>query len=108
MTQTGNPTAYAASGRFMPTPTATTEPNPAYKDFQALPTTGRYHHSMAVIHISETDAARDLVSAMARAHAGEEIILDNGEFTVAIVPSPFLQNAPSPNPSRSQKLTPEN
>ena len=43
---------------------------------------------MAVIHISETDAARDLANAMARAHAGEEIILDNGKFTVAVVPSP--------------------
>ena len=42
---------------------------------------------MAVIHISENDASRDLVDAMARAYAGEEVIIDNGRFTVAVVPS---------------------
>lgn len=42
---------------------------------------------MAVIHISEADAARDLANAMARVYAGEEIIIDNGKFAVTMVPA---------------------
>jgi len=44
---------------------------------------------MAVIHISEAEAARDLANAMARVYAGEEIIIDNGKLAVAMVPTPI-------------------
>jgi len=43
---------------------------------------------MAVIHISESEAARDLANAMARVYAGEEVIIDNGKLTVAMVSTP--------------------
>lgn len=43
---------------------------------------------MAVIHISEAEAARDLADAMARVYAGEEVVIDNGKLTVAMVPTP--------------------
>lgn len=43
---------------------------------------------MAVIHISETEAARELADAMARVYAGEEVVIDNGTLTVAMVPTP--------------------
>ena len=42
---------------------------------------------MAVVHISEADAARDLAGIMARVYAGEEIVIDNGILTVTMVPS---------------------
>jgi antitoxin (DNA-binding transcriptional repressor) of toxin-antitoxin stability system len=42
---------------------------------------------MAIIHISEADATRDLAGIMARVYAGEEIVIDNGSLTVAMVPS---------------------
>jgi antitoxin (DNA-binding transcriptional repressor) of toxin-antitoxin stability system len=42
---------------------------------------------MAVVHISDADAVRDLAGIMARVSAGEEIVIDNGTLTVAMVPS---------------------
>jgi antitoxin (DNA-binding transcriptional repressor) of toxin-antitoxin stability system len=42
---------------------------------------------MASTHISAEEAARNLSAVMARVHAGEEVIIDNGTFTVAVVPS---------------------
>jgi len=42
---------------------------------------------MAVVHISDADAVRDLAGIMARVYAGEEIVIDNGTLTVAMVPS---------------------
>jgi antitoxin (DNA-binding transcriptional repressor) of toxin-antitoxin stability system len=42
---------------------------------------------MAVVHISETEAARNLSGLMARVIAGEEVIIDNGVLAVALVPS---------------------
>ena len=47
----------------------------------------RYHRVMAVVHISEADAARDLSGIMARVYAGEEVIIYNSTLSVAIVPS---------------------
>jgi antitoxin (DNA-binding transcriptional repressor) of toxin-antitoxin stability system len=43
---------------------------------------------MAIVHISENEAARDLSRIMARVAAGEEVIIDNGVLAVALVPSP--------------------
>jgi len=42
---------------------------------------------VAVVHISEADVVSDLAGIMARVYAGEEIVIDNGTLTVAIVPS---------------------
>jgi antitoxin (DNA-binding transcriptional repressor) of toxin-antitoxin stability system len=47
----------------------------------------RYHRGMAVVHMSDTEAARDLAGIMARVSAGDEVIIDNGTLTVAVVPS---------------------
>ena len=44
---------------------------------------------MAVVHISEADAARDLAGVMARVYAGEEVVIDNGSLAVALLPSPM-------------------
>ena len=40
---------------------------------------------MAIIHISEAEAARDLADAMARVYSGEEIVIDNGKLAVSMV-----------------------
>ena len=42
---------------------------------------------MAIVHISDAEAARDLAAIMVRVSAGEEVIIDNGTLTVAMVPS---------------------
>jgi hypothetical protein len=47
-----------------------------------------YYRYMAVVHISEMEAARDLAGFMTRAIAGDEVIIDNGVSTVTLVPSP--------------------
>lgn len=49
----------------------------------------RYHRRMAVIHISEAEAARDLTGIMLRVNAGDEVIIDNGKMAVAMVPMSF-------------------
>jgi antitoxin (DNA-binding transcriptional repressor) of toxin-antitoxin stability system len=43
---------------------------------------------MGVTHIPEAEAARSLSALIVRAHAGEEIVIDNGGLTVALTPSP--------------------
>ncbi len=43
-----------------------------------------YHRPMAVIHISEAEAARDLPSLLAKVRAGEEIRIDSGSETYAL------------------------
>jgi antitoxin (DNA-binding transcriptional repressor) of toxin-antitoxin stability system len=40
---------------------------------------------MAVIHISETDAARDFASLMAHVRAGEEVVIESDARAVAVV-----------------------
>jgi antitoxin (DNA-binding transcriptional repressor) of toxin-antitoxin stability system len=40
---------------------------------------------MAVIHISETDAARDFAAVMAHVRAGDEVFIENGSSTVAVL-----------------------
>jgi antitoxin (DNA-binding transcriptional repressor) of toxin-antitoxin stability system len=41
---------------------------------------------MAVIEISETEAARDLADLLAKAHAGEDVRIRGRTGTVAVVP----------------------
>jgi antitoxin (DNA-binding transcriptional repressor) of toxin-antitoxin stability system len=43
---------------------------------------------MATIRISETDAARDFASLMARVRAGAEVMIESNEPPVAIVRTP--------------------
>ena len=49
-------------------------------------TAWEYHLSVGVVHIPEAEAARDLSALMQRVYAGEEIVIDNGSFTVALKP----------------------
>jgi antitoxin (DNA-binding transcriptional repressor) of toxin-antitoxin stability system len=50
---------------------------------------------MAVIHISEADAARDFPSILARACAGEEVVIEANAVPIAI-----LRGASDPHPRR--------
>jgi hypothetical protein len=43
---------------------------------------------MAVIHISEAEAARDFAGLMARGRAGAEIVIEDGPLTVAVLHAP--------------------
>ncbi|MGI8771552.1 MAG: hypothetical protein ACR2JE_08945 [Acidobacteriaceae bacterium] len=40
---------------------------------------------MAVIHISEAEAARDFPGLMARVRAGAEIVIESGTYPVAVI-----------------------
>jgi hypothetical protein len=40
---------------------------------------------MAVIHISEADAARDFASVMAQVRAGAEVVIESGTLTKAVI-----------------------
>jgi antitoxin (DNA-binding transcriptional repressor) of toxin-antitoxin stability system len=40
---------------------------------------------MAVIHISESEAARDFAGLMARVRAGAEVVIEDGATPVAVV-----------------------
>jgi prevent-host-death family protein len=44
-----------------------------------------YHRDMAVIHISEDDAARDFASLLARVRAGEEVMIGPEAAPVAVL-----------------------
>jgi antitoxin (DNA-binding transcriptional repressor) of toxin-antitoxin stability system len=50
---------------------------------------------MTVIHISDTDAARDFASILARARAGEEVVIEADTAPVAV-----LRAASAPRPRR--------
>jgi antitoxin (DNA-binding transcriptional repressor) of toxin-antitoxin stability system len=43
---------------------------------------------MAVIHISEAEAARDFAGLMARVRAGADIVIESGKFPVALLHAP--------------------
>ena len=43
---------------------------------------------MAVIHISEAEAARDFAGLLARVRAGEEVCIDDASRTIAVIRSP--------------------
>ncbi|HTX77940.1 MAG TPA: hypothetical protein VMD29_17150 [Terracidiphilus sp.] len=45
---------------------------------------------MATFRISEADAARDLAGLLARARAGEEVVIDSGTHGVAVRLAPVL------------------
>ena len=40
---------------------------------------------MAVIHISEAEAARDFAGLMARVRAGAEVVIENGVYPVVVI-----------------------
>jgi antitoxin (DNA-binding transcriptional repressor) of toxin-antitoxin stability system len=40
---------------------------------------------MAVIHMSEADAARDFAGLLARVRAGAEIVIESGTYPVAVI-----------------------
>lgn len=61
--------------------------------------TGRIIWSMASIHISETDAARDLPSLLAQVRAGAEIIIESDARPVAV-----LRAAEQPRRSISEAI----
>jgi antitoxin (DNA-binding transcriptional repressor) of toxin-antitoxin stability system len=48
-----------------------------------------YDLGMAVIHISEADAARDFASLMAKVRAGEEVVIESGTTPVAVMKPAF-------------------
>jgi antitoxin (DNA-binding transcriptional repressor) of toxin-antitoxin stability system len=52
----------------------------------------RYHRPVATIHISAAEAARDFASLLARVSEGAEVLIEDGEKTVAVLRAP--------NPSR--------
>jgi antitoxin (DNA-binding transcriptional repressor) of toxin-antitoxin stability system len=54
---------------------------------------------MAVIHISEADAASDFAALMARVRAGEEIVIESGSYPVAV-----LRAAAPPRRSVSESI----
>ena len=58
---------------------------PNTKDSVAIPFPGDYHPGMAVIHISEADAARDLPSLLAKVRAGAEVLIDSDSESFRIV-----------------------
>ena len=49
---------------------------------------------MAIIHISEAEAARDLPGLLAKVRAGEEIRIDSGAETVAVIKAPGMDAKP--------------
>lgn len=44
--------------------------------------------SMATIHISTTEAARDFAGLLARVRAGAEVVIEDGALTVAVLHTP--------------------
>ncbi|HVW08746.1 MAG TPA: hypothetical protein VHC90_09190 [Bryobacteraceae bacterium] len=45
---------------------------------------------MAVIHISEAEAARDFAGVLARVRGGAEVIIESNDHPVAVIKSPEL------------------
>jgi antitoxin (DNA-binding transcriptional repressor) of toxin-antitoxin stability system len=45
--------------------------------------------SMAKIHISATEAARDFAGLLARVRAGAEVVIEDGPLTVAVLHTPM-------------------
>jgi antitoxin (DNA-binding transcriptional repressor) of toxin-antitoxin stability system len=66
---------------------------------------------MAVIHISEADAARDFASLMARVREGSEVVIENGARAIAIVrpadtrPGRLLSESIAAAEARDSKVT---
>lgn len=53
-----------------------------------------YHFDMAVIHISEAEAARDLPGLLAKVRAGDEVLIGDLDRTVAVLRAPEVNPAP--------------
>jgi len=49
---------------------------------------------MAIIHVTEAEAARDLSEILAKVRAGEEVHIAEGDRTIAIVQPPPITAAP--------------
>ena len=43
---------------------------------------------MATIHISTTEAARDFADLLVRVRAGDEVVIEDGSLTVAVLHTP--------------------
>jgi antitoxin (DNA-binding transcriptional repressor) of toxin-antitoxin stability system len=54
---------------------------------------------MAVIHISEAEAAGDFAALMARVRAGQEIVIESGSHPIAVI-----RAAPPPRRSISESI----
>ncbi len=52
-----------------------------------------YHSPMAVIHISEAEAARDLPGLLAKVRAGEEIRIDSGSESFDLIRTPAREKS---------------
>lgn len=61
---------------------------------------------MAVIHISEADAARDFAGLMARVRAGVEIVIENGTYPAAVLRVATPPRRPSRSASPCCRRTP--
>ncbi len=60
-----------------------------------------YDRSMAVIHISETDAARDFAQLLAKVREGEEIVIESGASPIAVL-KPVFDKDPSISATRAR------
>jgi antitoxin (DNA-binding transcriptional repressor) of toxin-antitoxin stability system len=49
-----------------------------------------YHQPVATIHISAAEAARDFATLLARVSEGAEVLIEDGEKTVAVLRAPSL------------------
>ena len=49
---------------------------------------------MAVIHISEAEAAKDLTAVIAKVRAGESVIIESGDDAFSVVPFRRMLNKP--------------
>ena len=49
---------------------------------------------MAVIHISEAEAAKDLTAVIAKVRAGESVVIESGDEAFSVIPFRRLLNKP--------------
>ncbi len=50
--------------------------------------------TMAIVHISEADALRDFAGVLARARAGEEVVIDSDAAPLVVVRSATTSSGP--------------
>ena len=49
---------------------------------------------MAVIHISEADAGKDLTAVIAKVRAGESVVIESGDDAFSVIPFRPILNKP--------------